>query len=76
MNEQRQDDQLETYIQQLCGIQNIALKTPLEQWTIRTGGKRGSGRSVLAARHDEDHDIRGAFNKFSDFFLYWHLKLS
>ena len=25
-----------------------------EQWTIEKGGRRGSGRSALAARHDDD----------------------
>ena len=35
-------------------IQDVALKTYRERWTIETGGKRGSGRSVLAARHDDD----------------------
>ena len=36
-----------TYIQQLC-----ADKTSREQWTIKTGGERGPGRSLLAAQHD------------------------
>ena len=35
-------------------IQDIALKTSREQWTIETGDKRGSGRSVLVAQHDDD----------------------
>ena len=40
-----------TYIQQLC-----ALKTCWKRWTIETVGVRGSGRSVLAAWHDDDDD--------------------
>ena len=35
-------------------IQNVALKTCQEQWTIETGDKRGSGRSVLVGQHDDD----------------------
>ena len=30
-------------------IQDLAWKTSRERWTIETGGKRGSGRSVLVA---------------------------
>ena len=56
MDLQRQDNQVETIFNSSVPIQNIALKTSLEQWTIETGGARGSGRSVLAARHDDDDD--------------------
>ena len=37
-------------------IQDVALKTSQEQWAIETDGERGSGRSVLAAQHDDDDD--------------------
>ena len=37
-------------------IHDIALRTSWEQWTIETSGERGSGRSVLAAWHDDDDD--------------------
>ena len=37
-------------------IQDVALKTYGERWTIEKGGGRGSGISVLAARHDDDDD--------------------
>ena len=37
-------------------IQDIALKSSWEQWTIDMGGERGSGRSMLAAQHDDDND--------------------
>ena len=56
-DEQRQDDQLEAIYNNYVPIQDIALKTSRKQWTIETGGERGSGRSVLAARHDDDDDI-------------------
>ena len=29
---------------------------PRERWTIEKDGEKGSGRSVLAARHDDDDD--------------------
>ena len=43
-----------TYIQQLC--EDVALRTCQKQWTIGRRGERGSGISVLAARHDNDDD--------------------
>ena len=51
MAKQKQDDQLEhTYS---C---NVALKTCQKRGTIGKSGERGSGISVLAARHDDDDD--------------------
>ena len=41
-------------------IQDVALKTYRKQWTIETGGERGSRGSVLAVQHDDDDD---EFNK-------------
>ena len=37
---------------------------------IGRSGERGSGISVLAARHDDDDDddIRGAYDRFPHFF--------
>ena len=37
-----------------CGIRYVALKTGQRRWTIGRSGERGSGISVLAARHDDD----------------------
>ena len=34
-------------------MQDVALKTYRERWTIETGGGGGSERSVLAAWHDD-----------------------
>ena len=66
MDEQRQDDQLKPIYNSSVPIQDIALKTYLEK--CKRVSKRGSGRSVLAVRHDDDdeatkislltHDIR------------------
>ena len=53
MDEQMQDDQLEPIYNSSVPIQGIALVTTQEQWTIKTSGDRGSGRSVLAAWHEK-----------------------
>ena len=53
MDEQRQDDQLEPTYNSSMPIQGVALKTYRKRWTIEKGGRKGSGRSVLIARHDD-----------------------
>ena len=45
-----------TYLQQLCTDTGCTWKISRERWTIEMGGKRRPGRSVLAARHDDDDD--------------------
>ena len=57
MNEQILDDQLEPIYNSSVPIQDIAWKSSREQWTSETGGRRGSGRSVLAVQHDNDRII-------------------
>ena len=57
MDEKKQDDQLEPMYNSSVPIQDVAWKTSRERWTIETSGKRGSGRSVLEARHDDDDEI-------------------
>ena len=54
MDEQRQDDQQEPTYNSFVPIQDVALKTYRKRWTIEGDGRRGSGRSVLMARHDDD----------------------
>ena len=56
MDEQRQDDQLEPTYNISMLIQNVALKTCRNQWTIEKGGEKGSGISVLMMRQDNDDD--------------------
>ena len=55
-DEQRQDDQLELTYSNSVPIQHVALKAYRERWTIVKGCRRGSGRSALVARHDDDDD--------------------
>ena len=54
MGVQRQDDQLEHTYGSYVPIRDVALRTCRKQWTIGKGGDRGSGISVLIARHDDD----------------------
>ena len=54
MDEQMQDDWLDPIYNCSVPIQYVAMKTSRERWTIETGSDRGSVRSVLATRHDDD----------------------
>ena len=56
MAEQKQDDRLEHTHSSYVRIRDVALKTYQRRWTIGRSGERGSGISVLAARHDDDDD--------------------
>ena len=53
---QKLDDQLEHTFISYVRIRGVALKTCQRRWTIGRSGERGSGISVLAARHDDDDD--------------------
>ena len=44
-------------------IRDVVLKTCLGRWTIGRSGEKGSGISMLPARHDDDDDYQC---------LYWH----
>ena len=50
----KKDDQLEPNDSSSVPIRDVAWKTCREQWTIGTSSERGSGRSVLVARHGND----------------------
>ena len=51
---QKQDDQHEHTFSNYVRIQDVVLKTCLRRWTIGKSSERGSGISVLPARHDDD----------------------
>ena len=53
---QKQDDQLEHTSSSYVRIRDVALKTCQRRWTTGRSGERGSGISVLVARHDDDDD--------------------
>ena len=52
MANQKQDDQLEHSYSNYVMIRDVTLKTCRRRWMIGRRGERGSGISVLAARHD------------------------
>ena len=54
---QKQDDQHEHTFSSYVRIRDVVLKTCLGRWTIGRSGERGSGISVLPARHDDDEDF-------------------
>ena len=56
---QKQDDQLEHTSSSYVRIRDVALKICQRRSTIGSSGERGSGISVLAARHDDDDDDGG-----------------
>ena len=62
MDEQRQDNQLGPIYNSSGPIQDVTWKTSWERWTTETGGERGSERSMLAARHD-DEEFKLFFSK-------------
>ena len=51
---QKQDDQLELTYSNYVRTQDVTLKTCRRRWMIGRSGERGSGISVLAARHDDE----------------------
>ena len=54
----KQDDQLELTNSSYVRTQDVTLKTCQGRWIIGRSGERGSGISVLAARHDDDDENR------------------
>ena len=53
---QKQDDQHEYTFSNYVRIRDVVQKTCLGRWMIGRSGERGSGISVLPARHDDDDD--------------------
>ena len=53
MAKQKQNDKLTHTQSSYVRIQDVALKTFKKRWMIGRSGERGSGISVLAARHDD-----------------------
>ena len=56
MTGQKQEDQLEHTFSSSVRIRDVALKTCRRRWTTGRSGERGSGISVLAARHHDDDE--------------------
>ena len=75
---QKQDDQHEHTFSNYVRIRAVVQKTCLRRWTIGKSGERGSGISVLPARHDDDDDdderqnesiLENFFHSFKDLLL-------
>ena len=69
---QKQDDQLELTYSNYVRTQDVTPKTCRRWWMIGRSGERGSGISVLVARHDDmmmiiKNDITLLFNKNHSF---------
>ena len=58
---QKQDDQHELTFSNYVRIRDVVQKTFLRRWTIGKSGARGSGISVLPARHDDDDMYKNRF---------------
>ena len=56
MAEQKQDDQHEHTFSNYVRIRDVVQKTCQMRWTIVKSSERGSGISVLPARHDDEDD--------------------
>ena len=63
MANQKQDDQLEHSYSSYVMIRDVTLKTCRKQWMIGRRGEKGSGISVLAARHDDDDLYKNGYTK-------------
>ena len=56
MAKQKQDDQFEHTYSSYVRIRDVALMTCQRRWMIGRSVERGSGISVIAARHDDDDE--------------------
>ena len=61
MANQKEDDQLKHAYSSYVMIRDVTLKTCRMRWMIGRRGERGSGISVLAARHDDDDDFHEVY---------------
>ena len=55
-DELRSDEQLELIYNSSVLMQDVVWKTCRERWKIETNIERGSGKSMQAARYDDDDD--------------------
>ena len=71
---QKRDDQHEHTFSNYVRIHDVVRKTCLRRWTIGKSGERGSGISVLPARHDDDDDLtyKWDLNRSEQTLKLWH----
>ena len=68
---QKQDDQHEHTFSNYVRIRDVVQKTCLRRWTIEKSGERGSGISVLPARHDDDWYLTSLVSSYP-ILISWH----
>ena len=76
MAKQKHVDQLEHTYSSYVTIRDVALKTNQRRWMIGRSVERGSGISVLAARHDDDDDELFEIELFFTFKLITYAQLN
>ena len=69
---QKQDDQHEHTFSRYVRIRDVVLKTCMGRWTMGRSGKRGSGISVLPARHNDDDLPLVTFNSSETYLVKHH----
>ena len=54
--------------------QDVTLRTCRRRWMIGRSGERGSGISVLVARHDDDNNVKISrrYNIMRHYFVVWY----
>ena len=70
MAEQKQNDQREHTYSRYVRIRDVVLKTCRRRWTIGRNVERGSGISMLVARHDDDDDSVNSVKTGTDVIVY------
>ena len=70
MDKQMQDGLHEPTYSSSVPIRDVALKTCWKQWMIGSGGKRGSGISVLMVQHDNDNEVNHYYKNIMIFSMY------
>ena len=73
---QKQDVEHEHSFSSSVRIRDVALKTYQRRWTIGRSGKRGSGISVLATRHDDDDEDDIGYRVFLSYEWLYFLKVA
>ena len=74
MAEQKQDDQHEHTFSNYVRIRDVVQKTCQRRWTIGKSDERGSGISVLPARHDDEVNILNDTIEISLILMYYLFK--
>ena len=72
---QKQDDQDEHTFSSYVRIRDVVLKTCLGRWRIGRSGERGSGKSVLPVRHNDDDESLWYSSRLFQLLFNWSVPL-